>query len=137
MIVIIFMNVDFGSLGYFLLRYITVNRKFPVNSNGRMERLRCNFHYLEYYCSSNLSIHQNRTQEPTWNFLVTLSFSQIFCLFTKGQIKPKADWRAVYPPKKRTNEFLFVCLWQTKQIHSFGFWEDLRRANLLSVLSDL
>ena len=24
----------------------------------------CNFHY----CSLNLSIHQNSTQEPTWNF---------------------------------------------------------------------
>ena len=32
----------------------------------------CNFHYLGYYCSPNLSIHQNSTQEPTWNFLVTL-----------------------------------------------------------------
>ena len=36
-----------------------------------MERLMCNFHYLSYYCSPNLSIHQNSTQEPTWNFLVT------------------------------------------------------------------
>ena len=45
---------------------ITVIRKFPINSNGRMERLMCNFH------SPNLSIHQNSTQEPTWNFLVTL-----------------------------------------------------------------
>ena len=51
----------------------TVTRKLPVNSNGRMERLMCNFHYLGYYCSPNLSIHQNRTQEPTWNFLVTLA----------------------------------------------------------------
>ena len=50
-------------------------RKLPVNSNGRMERLMCNFHYLGYYCSPNLSIHQNSTQEPTWNFLVTLDFS--------------------------------------------------------------
>ena len=24
----------------------TVTRKFPVNSNGRMERLMCNFHYF-------------------------------------------------------------------------------------------
>ena len=37
-----------------------------------MERLMCNFHYLGYYCSPNLSIHQNSTQELTWNFLVTL-----------------------------------------------------------------
>ena len=31
-----------------------------------------NFYYLGYYCSPNLSIHQNSTQEPTWNFQVTL-----------------------------------------------------------------
>ena len=37
-----------------------------------MERLMCNFHYLGYYCSPNLSIHQNSSQELTWNFLVTL-----------------------------------------------------------------
>ena len=37
-----------------------------------MERLMCNFHYLGYYCSPNLFIHQNNTQELTWNFLVTL-----------------------------------------------------------------
>ena len=34
----------------------------------------CNFHYLGYCCSPNLSIHQNSTQELTWNFLVTLAF---------------------------------------------------------------
>ena len=50
----------------------TVTRKFPVNSNGRMERLMCNFLYLGYYSSPNLSIHQNSTQERTWNFVVTL-----------------------------------------------------------------
>ena len=33
----------------------------------------CNFHYLGYYCSPNLSIYQNSTQELTWNFLVTLA----------------------------------------------------------------
>ena len=27
---------------------------------------------------------------------------------TKGQIKPKADWRAADSPKKQTNEFVFV-----------------------------
>jgi hypothetical protein len=51
---------------------ITVTRKFPFNSYGRMKTLMWNFHYLGYYCSPNLSIHQNSTQEPTWNFLVTL-----------------------------------------------------------------
>ena len=38
----------------------------------------CNFHYLGYYCSPNLSIHQNSTQELTWNFLVTLDESNLF-----------------------------------------------------------
>jgi hypothetical protein len=38
-----------------------------------MKRLMCNFHYLGYYCSPNLFIHQNSTQELTWSFLVTLS----------------------------------------------------------------
>ena len=42
-----------------------------------MERLMSNFHYLGYYCSPNLSIHQNSTQELTWNFLVTLDSSQM------------------------------------------------------------
>ena len=28
----------------------------------------------------------------------------------KGQIKPKADWRAVDSPKKRMNEFEFFAL---------------------------
>ena len=37
-----------------------------------------NFHYLGYYCSPNLSIHQNSTQEPIWNFLVTLGFGSLF-----------------------------------------------------------
>ena len=78
--------------------------------------------------------------------------------FFKGQIKPKADWRAIDSPKKRTNEFVFFAMTvrkylkleisissfkyfrtvkQKKQIGSFGFWENLRRANLLTVLSDL
>ena len=51
----------------------TVTRKFPVSSNGCMERLKRNFYTLGYYCTPNLSIHQDSTQELTWNFLVTLS----------------------------------------------------------------
>ena len=31
------------------------------------------------------------------------------CRTAKGQIKPKADWRAIYSPKKRKNEFVFFC----------------------------
>ena len=35
------------------------------------------------------------------------------CYFaTKGQIKPKADWRAIDSPKKRTKEF--VCFFAAK-----------------------
>ena len=79
---------------------------------------------------------------------------------TKGQIKPKADWRAIDSPKKRTNEFFFFAktvrkflkleikisslnYFQTfmakrqKQIRPFVFWENLWRTNLLLVLSDL
>ena len=43
-------------------------------------------------------------------------------------MKPYADQRAIDSPKKRTNEFF---------IRSFVFWENLWRANLLTVLSDL
>ena len=57
---------------------------------------------------------------------------------TKGQIKPKADWRAVDSPKKQTNKFVFFAVKSKKaKIRSFVFWENLRRANLLTVLSDL
>ena len=31
-------------------------------------------------------------------------------LYPKGQIKPKADWRAIDSPKKRTNKFGFFAL---------------------------
>ena len=79
-------------------------------------------------------------------------------LHAKVQIKPRADWRAIDSPKKRTNKFGFFAMAvrkylklqietssfkyfrtvkQKKQIGSFGFWENLRRANLLTVLSDL
>ena len=62
----------------------------------------------------------------------------------KGQIKPKADWRAMDSPKKRTNEFVeissfkyFRTVKKKKQIGFFGFWENLWPAKLLTVLSDL
>ena len=67
----------------------------------------------------------------------------------KGQIKPKADWPAIDCPKKRTNEFVlsgnkissFKYFWtdkqKNKQICLFVFWENLWRANLFTVLSDL
>ena len=31
-------------------------------------------------------------------------------LTAKGQIKPKADWRAIDSPKKRTNEFVLFAV---------------------------
>ena len=34
---------------------------------------------------------------------------------TKGQIKPKADWRAADSPKKRTNKFVFVAFYSSRQ----------------------
>ena len=58
----------------------------------------------------------------------------------KGQIKPKADWHAIDSPKKRMNEFGFFAMTvrkYLKQIGSFGFLENLRHANLLTVLSDI
>ena len=57
---------------------------------------------------------------------------------TKDQIKPQADLCTVDSPKKRTTEFGFLfAVKRKKQIRSFVFWENLRRANLLTVLSDL
>ena len=40
---------------------------------------------------------------------------------TTGQIKPKADWRAVDSPKKRKNEFVYSCRekQKSKKINSF------------------
>ena len=49
-----------------------------------MERLKRNFYSLGYYCTPNLSIHQNSTQKLTWNFLVTLSdmlYLVMYCTF--------------------------------------------------------
>ena len=40
--------------------------------NSQLTLMNCSFHYLGYYCSPNLFIHLNSTQELTWNFLVTL-----------------------------------------------------------------
>ena len=53
---------------------------------------------------------------------------------SEGQIKPKADWRAIDSHKKRTDKFVlfaFFTLQQTNQISPFVFWENLQLANLL------
>jgi hypothetical protein len=55
----------------------------------------------------------------------------------KGQIKPKADWRVIDPPKKRTNEFEKQKSKKNPNSFVHSFLENLRRANLLTVLSDL
>jgi hypothetical protein len=58
-------------------------------------------------------------------------------------MKPKADWRAVDSPQKKNKQiYLFFAVKskrakKTKKNHSFIMWENLRRANLLTVLSDL
>ena len=84
-------------------------------------------------------------------------FGLFWAVEAKGQIKPKADWRAIDSPKKRTNEFdCYLChdslkileilisnvkyfrIVKQKQICSFGFWENLRCVNLPpTVLSDI
>ena len=80
----------------------------------------------------------------------------LFNKLSKGQIKPKADWRTIDSPKKRMNEVFFAMtvrkylkleisissfkyvrtVKQKKRICLFGSWENLRHANLLMVLSD-
>ena len=56
----------------------------------------------------------------------------------KGQIKPKAVWACHKFSQKMNKRICFVeSKKQTKQIGLWFFWEDLRRVNLLSILSDL
>ena len=77
----------------------------------------CNFHYLGYYCSPNLSIHQNSTQEPTWNFLVTLgnSFNPLDKWFDSNIIL-------------RTNITEFkICIWMSCLEHEYN---DVGRSKL-------
>ena len=68
--------------------------------------------------------------EEDFKFIIKISISTLYSLFsnevhilfysseiwissknvtTKGQIKRKADWRAVDSPKKGTNKFVFFC----------------------------
>ena len=62
------------STGLWLLHHWqTYRHQNPqLNQMNCMERLKRNFYSLGYYCTPNLSIHQNSTQKLTWNFLVTL-----------------------------------------------------------------
>ena len=51
-------------------------------------------------------------------------------MYSKGQIKPIADWRAVDFPPKMNNLVLFAFLhfMEKKQIWLFVLWENLQRA---------
>ena len=76
------------------------------------------------------------------NFVENLKHGKkLKILCTKGQIKPKAGLARRRFSQKTNEEFdLFdvkSMKKQTKHICSFVFWENLQRANLLSVLSDL
>ena len=67
--------------------------------------------------------------------LLSIAKINFFMKGHKGQIKPKADLRAVGSPKKGTNKpmnlfsLLFCFSQQTNQICSFVFWKNLRRDN--------
>ena len=56
----------------------------------------------------------------------------------KGQIKPKADWRAIDSPKKRMNEFGFFAMKSKEatknKIHPFVFWAFMGTINLVAVV---
>ena len=57
-----------------------------------------------------------------------------------GQIKPKADWRAVDSPKKQTNKFVFFAfsLFTANKTNSFlRFLGESMVPILLLVLSDV
>ena len=41
-------------------------------------------------------------------FIVPLNILDKITVRTKGQIKPKADWRPIDSPKKRTNKNVFL-----------------------------
>jgi hypothetical protein len=62
-----------------------------------------------------------------------------FDLIAIGQIKPKAVWTRHRFSQNTNKRICFVCREKQKirQIRSFVFWENLRLAILLSVLSDL
>ena len=67
---------------------------------------------------------------PTQDFN---SFSIMFCYIIKGQIKPKADWRTIDSPKKRTNEFGFFAMTVRKylklevSISSFKYFRTVKQ----------
>ena len=84
-----------------------------------------------YYCNSAfLNSCKNLMKSPSW-----------FNVYLKVRyIKPKAGFAHCRFSQKRTNEFDFFAVKSkkaNKKKYLFVFWENLWRANLLSVLSDL
>ena len=73
-----------------------------------------------------------------WWVLKNKDLKEIFVFF-KGQIKPKADLRAVGSPKKWTNEFVLFAflLFTANKTNSFIHFFSSSALELLSVLSDL
>ena len=45
---------------------------------------------------------------------------KIICTI-KGQIIPKADWSAMDPPKKRTDKFVFLLVYSSRQKNPNSF----------------
>ena len=103
--------------------------------------------------STNVNLLPNLFYQLS-TYTVLWPMSKIFyCMssIVKGQIKLKADWCAVRCrfSQKQTNGFVFFFaikisifkyfqnVKQKKQIGSFGFGENLLRANLLTVKSNL
>ena len=91
-----------------------------------------------YYQTLSKKLRNSYEVSSTYfhNISVELSTQKIL----KGQIKPKADWRAVDSPKKGTDEFDLFALKSKKANKtnlSIVFWENLWHANLLSKLIDL
>ena len=78
----------------------------------------CDFHYLGYCYSPNLSIHHNSTQEPTWNFLVALPLFLSYALF---QLIPQIGLQKNVCPIAR-------CVNSDKGHNCFGRLTKLRRA---------
>ena len=70
------------------------------------------------------------TERKIFSYHLLRRFNDCIKELDKGQIKPKADWRAAASPKtERTNIFLLLLYspWQkNKQIRLFVFWENLR-----------
>ena len=96
------------------LEWTTVTKKFPVSSNGWKERLKRNFYSLGYYCTPNLSIHQNSTQELTWNFLVTLEWTclQAWTFYIYPPLCPRGQKPPLFSfePKNERTYFLISAL---------------------------